>query len=209
MTSSAPHTSPDRTASAGARSACQHACQPGPGALRASLPDGHPIATFLDEHQAILACLERLAEIAAAPSVPERRAGLEELARLASHLIGVEPHHQREEQVLFPAMQERGIHGPPEVMASEHVRLRALKHALADFARRLLAGDRSAWHDAQATAEALIQMLRAHIAKEDGVLYPLALQAIHEPSVWADLRRRCDAIGYCCRVTASQADGHT
>lgn len=155
----------------------------------------------------ILSHLERLAELTAAPTVPER-ADLEELARLASRLIGVEPHHQREDQVLFPALQERGIHGPPEAMASEHVRLRALKHALDDLARRLLAGGRSAWPDARATAEALIEMLRAHIAKEDGVLYPLALRVIHEPSVWAELRRRCDAIGYCCRAAASQADDH-
>lgn len=109
MTSSAPHTPPDRSASASARTACQHACQPGSGALRASLPDEHPIATFLDEHQVILSHLRRLAELTAAPTVPERRAELEELAHLASRLIGVEPHHQREEKVLFPALQERGI----------------------------------------------------------------------------------------------------
>ncbi len=210
MTSSAPHTPPDRAASASPRTACQHACQPGSGPLRASLSDEHPIATFLDEHQAILGHLERLAELSAAPTVPDR-AGLEELAQLASRLIGVEPHHQREEQVLFPALQELGIHGPPEAMAFEHVRLRALKHALDDLARRLLAGSGSAWPDARAMAEALVEMLRAHIAKEDGILYPLALHAIREPSVWAELRRRCDAIGYCCSrvaVAASQGDGH-
>lgn len=205
MTSPA-YTSPDRAASASTTAACQHACQSASGALRASLSDEHPIATFMDEHQAILKHLERLAELTAASTLPEP-AELEELSQLASRLIEVEPHHQREEQVLFPALQELGIHGPPEVMASEHVRLRALKHALA---RCLLGCSASAWPDARATAEALIEMLREHIAKEDGVLYPLALRAIREPSVWAELRRRCDAIGYCChRVAAvSQGDGH-
>jgi len=205
MRSSTPHTAPDRSTTASAGAACQHACQPGSGTLRASLPDEHPIATFLDEHQVILSHLERLAELTAAPTAPQQRAELEELARLASRLIGVEPHHQREEQVLFPALQELGIHGPTEAMASEHVRLRVLKHALDDLARRLLSGDRRAWPDARVTAEALVEMLRAHIAKEDGVLYPLALRVIHA-SAWAELRRRCDAIGYCCQVAGSQAD---
>jgi hypothetical protein len=51
-------------------------------------------------------------------------------------------------------------------------------------------------------------MLREHIAKEDGVLYPLALRVIREPSTWAELRARCDAIGYCCpRAGSSLADG--
>lgn len=207
MTSSAAHTSPDRNANP--RSACQHAGQPGSGALRASLSDEHPLATLLDEHQVILSHLARLAELTLAPALVTapalRRAVLEELLRLATKLIGVEPHHQREEQVLFPALEERGIHGPPEAMAAEHVRLRALKHALHDQARRLLAGGESLWPETCATAETLIEMLRAHIAKEDGVLYPLALRVIHEPSVWAELRRRCDAIGYCCPRAAAAA----
>lgn len=197
---------PDRTASTSTWTSCQHACQPGSGTLRASLSDDHPVAVLLDEHQVILSHLARLAELTASPTVPER-AELEQLTLLAARLIGVEPHHQREEQVLFPALQERGIHGPPEAMASEHVSLRALKHALDYHARRLLAGNRSAWPDARATAETLIEMLRAHIAKEDGVLYPLALRAIDDPSVWAELRRRCDEIGYCCtRASGSRSD---
>lgn len=186
-------------------SCCQHASPAASSALRASLPDDHPVATMLDEHQTILARLERLAGLCAAPGAPAR-AELEELGQLAEHLIGAEPHHQREEQVLFPALQERGVHGPPEVMISEHVRLRELKHALQGLARQVLAGERGRWTELQATAEALVEMLGEHIAKEDGILYPLALRVI-EPGVWAELRVRCDAIGYCCpRAGASLTD---
>lgn len=188
-------------------SGCQHAIPAASSALRASLPDDHPIATMLDEHQAILARLERLGALTASP-VPPRRAELQELGQLAELLIAAEPHHQREEQVLFPALEERGVHGPPEVMAAEHVTLRGLKHALQAMAARSLAGDGGPWGEFCATAEALCVMLREHIAKEDGILYPLALRVIREPATWAELRARCDAIGYCCpRAGSSLADG--
>jgi hypothetical protein len=48
-----------------------------------------------------------------------------------------------------------------------------------------------------ARARALVGMLREHIAKEDNVLYPMAVRVIRDPAVWAELRRRCDEIGYC------------
>ncbi len=188
--------------------ACRHGPQSSSSALRASLPDEHPVATLLDEHQVILGHLARLEElVSAGRDARPDGSGLEQLERLAAHLIGAEPHHQREEQVLFPALQEHGVHGPPEAMASEHVRLRALKHALAELLRRQLAGEEKLWGETRATAETLIEMLRAHIAKEDGVLFPLALRVLREPALWAELRRRCDAIGYCCsRAGASPVD---
>ena len=181
------------------RTACQHGQHDAPGVLRASLADDHPVATLLDEHQVILGHLRRVEElVSAARDTRPSRNILEELQHLASRLIGVEPHHQREERVLFPALEEHGVHGPPAVMAHEHVRLRALKHALADLVRRQLAGEEKVWAETRVTAETLVEVLRAHIAKEDGVLYPLALRVLADPAQWAEIRRRCDAIGYCC-----------
>ena len=38
---------------------------------------------------------------------------------LVSEVLGAEPHHQREEEVLFPAIEELGIAGPPNMMRTE------------------------------------------------------------------------------------------
>lgn len=194
------------SACASARTACRHGAR---SALRESLADDHPVATLLDEHQAILGMLARLyALVSAGRDARPSRDCLVEIEALASRLIAVEPHHRREEQVLFPALEAHGVHGPPEVMVAEHVRLRALKHALHELVRRQLAGEDKRWAETRVTAETLIEMLRAHIAKEDGVLYPLALRVLGGPEAWAELRRRCDAIGYCCsRPGASSAAG--
>lgn len=172
--------------------------------LRASLPDEHVVAVLMDEHQRILAQLERLGELVAdgaEPSGPEGRERLERIRAVAETLIGAEPHHQREERVLFPALVERGIDGPPRVMELEHVELRALKHAVHEHAGRLLDRDGGDWQRLLHGARGLIDQLRLHIAKEDQVLYPLALRQI-PAAEWDGMRRRCDEIGYCCHAPA-------
>lgn len=82
-------------------------------------------------------------------------------------------HHGKEEQHLFPALERRGIPragGPVGVMLHEHEQGRALLRAMA-------AGeDRRA---AQAI-RGYAALLRAHIDKENGVLFPLAEQVLGE-----------------------------
>ena len=167
--------------------------------FRARLPDGHVLATFMDEHVRILAHLDRLEILALRVAASSDRGpgsgaatAMAEMGRIATHLIGAEPHHQREEEVLFPALEHLGIGGPPAVMRSEHVELRRLKHAVQDLANGA---------DAQAlvmAARGLVEMLREHIAKEDNVLYPMAFELLRDERQWTEMRTRCDAIGYCC-----------
>ena len=170
--------------------------------LATELPEGHVVRTFMEEHQRILSHLDRLEELVGETpdgGTPEGRGRLEEIQGIAAHLIGAEPHHQREEQVLFPALEQRGVSGPPAVMTAEHVELRALKHAVADRTAEVRDGDAAQWATLRREALALVELLREHIGKEDTVLYPMALRVIRDGTEWAELRRRCDAIGYCCQ----------
>ncbi|MEE9464707.1 MAG: hemerythrin domain-containing protein, partial [Candidatus Neomarinimicrobiota bacterium] len=117
----------------------------------------------------------------------------------AQNLVDAEKHHAREEQVLFPEMESRGVSGPTNVMRQEHDFLRPLKQRLLGQAGSG-PGDRPFDQLKQAisdTAGRLVPNLAAHIQKEDGVLYPMALQVIDDPAVWEDMKKRCDEIGYC------------
>lgn len=168
--------------------------------------------TMVTEHEIILGYLEQLEQvnraIQKASDFPAASEHLERLAYLAHHLIEAEPHHQREERVLFPELEKRGVYGPPQVMRQEHVVMRALKHKLAELSRpageerfdQVRAGINSA-------AGELVFTLRNHIAKENNVLYPLARQIITDPEVWAAMNRDADGIGYCC-FTPGQAPSH-
>lgn len=82
-------------------------------------------------------------------------------------------HHGKEEQHLFPALERRGIprvRGPLGVMLLEHERGRDLIRAMSQ-------------EDDRAVAAAIREygaLLRSHIEKENGVLFPLAEQVLSD-----------------------------
>ncbi len=166
------------------------------------LDEGHVLRTMLLEHDFILRFLSELEEVetrvASAAGFAELAPELEDLGRLSRNLLGAEPHHQREEQVLFPMLEGRGVSGPPEVMRREHDEMRKCKKMLAELAQPEGQKEFDVFQRwLGSTVGTLVPMLRAHISKENYVLYPLALEVLSEPELWDSMRREADSIGYC------------
>ena len=122
------------------------------------------IDTLADQHRAVLAHLDEIR-----PGVVVSVGRLEAL--LAFLRDEVEEHLGLEEDALFPLLARRPQleAGPLAVMAAEHEELRALVAEL----EAALRTDRSA--ESAAVAAAIAALLRAHIDKEDHVLFPLAV----------------------------------
>lgn len=159
------------------------------------LPPDHLIVTLVREHQQLLAWLDRLdvliEDYRDAAGTPEARTIHAEIRALADALVGAEPHHEKEEHLLFPALETRGVTMPPRVMRREHDELRRWK-------KRLVAAAHEAHPDTEAIAEpvgTLAALLRDHIHKENEVLYPMALSVIADAAVWAQLARQGEKIG--------------
>lgn len=90
-------------------------------------------------------------------------------------------HHRKEEGVLFEAMVGAGLPrqaGPIAVMLDEHEQGRAFTRGMRAAAERLAGGDASAAAAVAANARGYAALLRQHIQKEDGILFPLADQVI-------------------------------
>src|SRR5688572_26686507 len=86
-------------------------------------------------------------------------------------------HHAKEEQALFPLLEERGIPrrgGPIGIMLLEHQEGRDLA---ANMERALAARDLPGF---VASAGAWAGLLRVHIAKERGVLFPLGARRLDD-----------------------------
>lgn len=141
-----------------------------------------PTDILRDEHRVILgalATLERAAErLDAGGPLPggwwERM--LDWLRAFADR-----NHHAKEETSLFPAMTKAGVpaeHGPIAVMLEEHVQGRALVRGMAAAAGAARA----------AAAREYVSLLRDHIAKEDGIVFPLADSVLDEAGVAAVAR---------------------
>ena len=92
-------------------------------------------------------------------------------------------HHAKEEEKLFPALVARGIPkegGPVEMMLIEHNQGRALILTMEEAAGRYAAGDASAGPDLVQGSLGYASLLRAHIFKEDNVLFPMADSILSE-----------------------------
>lgn len=171
--------------------------------IKNSLTGGHPLHTLISEHEFILNFLQELEDLDSffqkSSSIGNNSEELRRLENVAEHLLGAEPHHQREEEVLFPEIEKRGILGPPEAMKQEHEKLRGykkeLKNIVKNFSETNIADFKKKLKE---TSENLVLMLREHISKENDILYPIALQVIPEENLWQEIKNKCDKIGYCC-----------
>jgi len=169
--------------------------------VRKGLPPGHVLDTLYREHDEILRFLDileavnrRLQRKQAYDPADDDHATLREVAE---KLVDAENHHAREERVLFPELERRGVDGPPRVMRLEHVDLRAQKAQLLELAGGVAAMDFAAFQrDLAEIASHLAFGLRDHIFKENTILYPTALEVV-PAAAWDGLKKACDAVGYC------------
>jgi hypothetical protein len=162
--------------------------------IKLSLDKGHPIHTMISEHEEILKFLDELDNLIE----PLKRGVVDEekkiLQDLSEHLVDAEKHHEREEKVLFPELEKRGITGPPRIMRMEHDELRPIKKRLLELSIE----PNKNKNEIIELINVLSFKLRDHIFKENNILYPAALDSIKEDIIWENIRMECDRIGYCC-----------
>ncbi|MBC7333445.1 MAG: DUF438 domain-containing protein [Actinobacteria bacterium] len=163
---------------------------------------GHPIHTLMEEHKLILSFVEELKYIR--DQIKDRNSydgiegELEKIKHLAEHLVEANLHHRREEEVLFPKLEEYGIVGPPEIMLSEHEEIKPKKQALLELTENYKhINFKEFLRKLDKLISKISDLLPSHIYKEDNILYPTALSVIKKDE-WEEIRRLCDKIGYCC-----------
>jgi len=92
-------------------------------------------------------------------------------------------HHGKEEDLLFPAMEEAGVPregGPIGVMLEEHEMGRKYVGKIVQGVLKYKEGDQEAIREIVENARGYILLLRNHIDKEDNVLYMIADKYLSE-----------------------------
>jgi hemerythrin-like domain-containing protein len=161
------------------------------------------IETLMTEHRAIEQVIDALLHFTG----EVRRGGGNDKAELSRFVTFLREfadaqHHAKEEDVLFAAMVEHGFparSGPIAVMLEDHERGRALVRHLAALAELPGAWGEGERADVVEASTAFARLLRAHIQKEDGVLYPLAEQHLPEAA-------RASVDLACARADAARGD---
>jgi len=137
-----------------------------------------PTEILITEHKAVLVALQIL-EKAAVRITAGNADAPEHLEQLIDFFIGFVDrcHHAKEEEVLFPELEKRGVPkngGPIGVMLAEHEAGRRHIREMASGLTRHRGGDNTAAQNIRDNASAYKDMLRAHIDKENNVLFPMA-----------------------------------
>lgn len=170
--------------------------------LKKKIEPGHMLDTLIVEHEKIK---EFLSEIEAVNFLIQKLESyeadpelFEKMAELAHNLLEAENHHKREEDVLFPELEKRNITGPTRIMRMEHDDLRAKKRSLKETAEKASTMDfKECISKLDDVAKHIVFELRDHIYKENYILYPTAIDALKENSLWEEMKEKSDVIGYC------------
>lgn len=158
-----------------------------------------PTQVLRDEHRLILEVLDVLAQV-----LERGEAGgawdmgaMEECIAFF-RLFADACHHGKEEDLLFPELQERGMprdQGPIAVMLHEHRLGRGFVKQMGDALPGARGGDGEALTTMVNAGRGYINLLRGHILKEDNVLFMMADQLVDEPAC----RRLCAEYDVVCK----------
>ena len=144
------------------------------------------IEELKSDHQNILKHLDDLETVINQPTI--------DYVKIKAFLLFTEtfaePHHQKEEQILFPALEKKGIPnegGPIGMMLMEHA---AKRDYLVKMREDLQKNNDIKLKE---NTKAMISLLKEHIYKEDNILYPCAQDALTEEEL-SNLALQCEKI---------------
>ncbi len=141
-------------------------------------------AVLRHEHEAILRMLDVADEVSrrverGVPVAPEVFSGLVEFFRLFADKC----HHGKEEDLLFPALEGKGFPrqgGPVGVMLIEHDQGRAYMKEMAAVSEEIARGNAHAASRWITAARGYSDLLRAHIQKENNILFVMAERVLSD-----------------------------
>lgn len=137
-----------------------------------------PTAVLREEHQLILQVIDAL-ESLLDHGAQAGAYDFDAVERCISffRLFADACHHGKEEDLLFPELEARGIPrdgGPIGVMLAEHTQGRAFVRAMREALPQARAGEPASLDALIGAGRGYIELLRGHINKEDNVLFMMA-----------------------------------
>ncbi len=153
------------------------------------LEKGHPIRSLMVEHIVVKNLLREMEKIRNIMADPKSKVNQEAFKRVIDNLEEIEKHHQREENSIFPRLEEAGMSSRVKILSKEHDDF--LKHEirLVDLADDIHKNKNKIIKE----IDYLVPLLRFHAFAEDVLLYPVALKTIDD---WELVNEEMEIIGY-------------
>lgn len=137
-----------------------------------------PTAILRQEHEAVTRMLEAAEQ--AATKLEQKQEVRPELLQGIGEFFALfvdKCHHGKEEELLFPALAKKGMPvdgGPIGVMLREHEEGRGLALQMREAAKSYAKGNTAAGAAWASAARTYAHLLKAHIFKENNMLFPMA-----------------------------------
>ena len=169
--------------------------------MRAELEDNHILVRILAEHELLLCFLadleqvnDDIQELGFASSYTQQ---IRQLELIIGHIARQAQHSEREEDIIFPELQRRGHGDVLKILNSQHIELRYASENVRELAWNI---DRIGFDEFKSKIDEavhfIVPTMHIHIFVETNVIFPLALEVIHNDNVWKRLKVVCDMIGY-------------
>ena len=151
-----------------------------------------PIGVLMIEHRTIERALDRFEAMSRGALIPADSVDVAALVDFFGTYAD-EVHHGKEEAILFAEVDVERLDAEMtvllEAIKQEHVAFRAYRRQLDEANRRLAAGDGSGRDDVNRILDEFIPKLRAHITKEDELLFR-ALDRLQDDDTRREMMRR-------------------
>lgn len=158
-----------------------------------SVPEGHPVHTFMRENRIAEKICGKIEELLNAigdlPTLLLFEERKKELMTVLTDLSQIDLHYLRKENQLFSMLERHGITGPSRVMWAIHDDIRKqYKQAIA------MTVENNAIQ-AVSLSRVSIRAIRDMIYKEENILFPMSLETLSEED-WEKVRRGEEEIGF-------------
>jgi DUF438 domain-containing protein len=159
------------------------------------LPIGHPIQIFMQENRAIEALLEQFTHLLKQIKQDQDEALKSELRAKYNLLMDIKKHYQRQEELLFPRLQEKGMNKSLVILRKniDNIRERLLK------IEDLLSAHLIFPQTIENKIKPILQTIPWIIKKEETEIFPAAIEKLSETD-WFRIASLSDGFGYCIIV---------
>lgn len=154
--------------------------------------EGHPVHVFTEENKVINKLIEEEIEPLLDSLLERFNNNTYLLLRIAfDHLLEIENHYLRKENLFFPYLEKHGITAPPKVMWGVDDEIRAeLKEVV-----KILNSPNMELDELNTKARAVLQRIKDMIFKEDNILMPLMADTLNFYE-WIKIDEATPEIGY-------------
>lgn len=170
--------------------------------LRANLSANHPVRRIIAEHEMFECFLADLTEanyqLQDVQGLTDLSSEYRNLVHIAGHLQAIDIHNQREDDLVFPALENYSCRAICAVLQKAHGRIKNMVGNLTMTVNNFRHFEPEQFKiQINAISCAIVPIVREHIFQEDNILYPVALDVIENDGIWQRIKQLGDEMGYC------------